>query len=237
MVYHGPDPSAVDRVVGQVKDFLEFQKGLGRTFLPRPLSSQRAPEALDRSPQGSYRSLSVLSQALIECRRCSLFKTRRLPVAGQGASNARLMLIGRGPGIEEDQRSLPFVGPAGQLLTKMIQAIQLNREEVYITHGFKCRPPEDRKPSTGEVEACSHFLMEEIRLVNPLILVTLGEDATRTLVRSKQTISELRGRWREFKGRRFLVTHDPGFLMQNPAAKREAWEDLKRVRRGYDGLE
>lgn len=237
MVSHGPDPTAVDRVVGQVKDFLESQKGLGRTFLPRPHSSQRMSEALDRSPQGAYASLSVLSQALMDCRRCPLFKTRRQPVAGQGGPKARLMLIGGVPGIEEDQQGLPFIGPAGQLLTKMIQAIQLNRDEVFITHLIKCRLPEDRRPSTNELDACSPFLMEEIRLVNPGILVTLGEDAAQTLVRSKESISEVRGRWRDFKGRRFLATHAPEFLMQNPLAKREAWEDLKKVRRGYDGLE
>ena len=147
------------------------------------------------------------------------------------------MFIGEGPGFEEDRQGRPFVGPAGQLLTKMIRAINFTREEVYITNVVKCRPPENRVPFENEVEACRSFLEEEIRLVNPRILVPLGHCAAQTLTRSKKKISDLRGRILDLKNRRLIATYHPAYLLRNPGAKREAWEDLKRVRREYDGLE
>ncbi len=147
------------------------------------------------------------------------------------------MFIGEGQGFDEDQQGRPFVGPAGQLLTKMIQAINLNREEVYITHVIKCRPPENRLPLDDELEACQLFLKEEIRLVDPKILVALGSCAARTLTGSKEKISSLRGHWLDFQGRHLMATYHPDFLLKNPGAKRGAWEDLKKVRREYDGLE
>lgn len=238
MISLGPDqPPNNGRFVGQLKEFLEFQKNLGRSFLPRPLKFQKDMEILGDRPRSAYDSLPDLNEAIIRCRHCPLSETSRQALPGQGAFKARLMFVGEGPEFEEDQQGRSFVGPAVQLLTKMLQAINLNREEVYITHVVKCRLPENRPPLEDELEACQPFLKEEIRLVDPEILVALGSCAARALAGSKKKISALRGRWLDFQGKRLMVSYPPDFLLKNPAAKREAWEDLKKVRRGYDGLE
>lgn len=232
----GPDQANLGRFVGQLKEFFEFQKNRGRHFFPKSEKNQEA-SILNADTQGRYESYAALSQAVVECQNCPLARNRKQAVPGQGPQNARLMFIGEGPGFEEDQKGRPFVGPAGQLLTKMIQAINLTREEVYITNVVKCRPPENRLPFDTEVEACQSFLEEEIRLVEPRILVPLGSCAAQTLTRSKKKISELRGRLVDLDGRRLIATYHPAYLLRNPGVKREAWEDLKRVRREYDGLE
>ncbi|MBI4767431.1 MAG: uracil-DNA glycosylase [Deltaproteobacteria bacterium] len=232
----GPDQTNPGRLVGQLQELLEFQKDWGRQFLPKSVKNQEA--AL---PKGSlhrpYESGAALSRAIVECQNCLLARNRRQAVPGEGPQNSILMFIGEGPGFEEDQQGRPFVGPAGQLLTKMIQAINLTREEVYITNVVKCRPPENRDPFENEVEACRSFLEEEIRLVDPRILVPLGSCAAQTLTRTKKKISDLRGRILDFKNRQLIATYHPAYLLRNPGAKREAWEDLKRVRREYDGLQ
>ena len=237
MISSGLNRPPVGGFVGQLKEYLEFQKSLGRSFLPRPLQYSKPPGVFGQGPRPNYDSLPFLSEAIIRCRRCPLSETRRQALPGQGSFKARLMFVGEVPESEEDQQGRPFVGPAGLLLTKMIQAINLNREEVYITHVVKCRPPENRPPLDNELEACRPFLKEEIRLVDPKILVALGSCAARTLTGSKEGISALRGRWLDVQGRRLLVSYQPDFLLKNPGAKRESWEDLKKVRRGYDGLE
>jgi uracil-DNA glycosylase family 4 len=232
----GPDQASVGHFVGQIKEFFEFQKEWGRRFFPKPDKFQE-PLALRGSLPRPYESCEALSRAIMVCQHCRLVRGRRQAVPGQGPQNSRLMFIGEGPGSEEDRQGRPFIGPAGQLLTKMIQAINLTREEVYITNVVKCRPPENRTPFEDEVEACRSFLEEEIRLVDPKILVLLGSTAAQTLTRSKKSISDLRGNLLDFKGRRLIATYHPAYLLRNPEAKREAWEDLKRVRREYDGLE
>jgi DNA polymerase len=148
-----------------------------------------------------------------------------------------MMLIGGGPGLEEDQEGRPFVGPAGELLTRMVGAIELEREGLYITNMVKCRPPDGRSPSAEEIAACRPFLEGEIRLTDPRILVALGGWAARALTGSSRNISELRGRWLDYQGRRLTVIYHPAFLLNNPQAKREAWQDLKMIRREYDGVE
>jgi uracil-DNA glycosylase len=240
VVLHVPDSeqSDIGRLIGQIKESLELQKDLGRRFLPWSKKNQEAIEGgASHLPLAHYDSLAALSQAIIECRRCPLCTNRQRAVPGQGASRGRLMFIGEGPGRDDEQQAHPFAGPEGQLLTKMIQAIQLSREEVYITQVVKCRPPEDRRPNQEEIDACGFFLKEEIRLVDPGILVALGDCAAQTLSRSNKRISDLRGRWLDIQGRRLLATFHPAFLLTNPGAKRESWEDLKKVRRKYDELE
>lgn len=232
----GPDQADLGRLVGQLKEFLEFQKDWGRHFLLKSIKNREATVLTGNALQ-TFESCTALSRAIMECQNCPLARNRRQAVPGQGPQNSLLMFIGEGPGFEEDQQGRPFVGPAGQLLTKMIQAINLTRDEVYITNVVKCRPPENRVPSEPEIEACRSFLEEEIRLVGPRIIVPLGSCAVQTITRSKKKISGLRGRILDFKNRKLIATYHPAYLLRNPGAKREAWEDLKRVRREYDGLQ
>ena len=232
----GPDQANPGRLIGQLKELFEFQKDRGRQFFPKSKINQGS-SILKEDTQRKFGSYEALSRAVMECQNCPLAQNRHHAVPGQGSPNSRLMFVGEGPGFEEDQQGRPFVGPAGQLLTKMIQAIDLQRDEVFITNVVKCRPPENRLPLDDEVEACRLFLEEEIRLVDPRIIVPLGSCAAQTLTRSKKKISDLRGRLLDFNGRRLIATYHPAYLLRNPGAKREAWEDLKRVRREYDGQE
>jgi uracil-DNA glycosylase family 4 len=237
VIFLGPDQSDVGQFVGQVKEFFELQKELGLKFLSQSPKSSEASKVMGYHPRTHFDSLPLLFQAITQCRRCPLFKYRHQAVPGQGASRAGLMFIGSGPGEDDDFQGNPFVGPDGQLLTKMIQAIRLTREEVYLTQVVKCRPPDNRRPTQEEIDACGLFLKEEIRLVDPSILVALGDCAAQTLSRSNKKISDLRGRWLDFQGRRLMAIFHPGYLLTNPGAKREAWEDLKKVRREYDDFE
>jgi uracil-DNA glycosylase family 4 len=230
------DCPARGQVLADVIEYLEIQKLLGRSFLPWSPKNQAKQLKWGAPSPRSYDSLSTLAEAISQCRECPLHKNRRQAVPGQGPKKTRIMLIGEGPGFEEDQQGKPFVGPAGQLLIKMVQAIQLNREEVFITNTVKCRPPGNRLPSNEEIAQCRFFLEEEIRLTDPPILVALGGCAARTLTRSPDKISDLRGRFMDYQGRRLMATYHPAFLLRNPEAKREAWEDLKKIRREYDGL-
>jgi len=230
----GPDQANLGLFIGQLKETLEFQKDWGRQYFPKSEGCQ-ATSILTEGPQVPYGSLAILSESILKCSKCRLAQNRRQAVPGEGSQNSQLMFIGEGPGFEEDQQGRPFVGPAGQLLTKMIQAINLRREEIYISNVVKCRPPENRLPLEDEVGTCRPFLEEEIRLVDPRILVPLGSCAAQTLSRSKKKISALRGRLLDYKGRRLIATYHPAYLLRNPGAKREAWEDLKRIRREYDG--
>lgn len=166
-----------------------------------------------------------------DCPRCKLAGLGRSRVVfGVGDPSANLMFVGEGPGFDEDQQGIPFVGRAGQLLTKMIEAIDLRREDVYIANVVKCRPPENRNPEPDEIAACEPFLFRQIEIVRPRVIVALGKFAAQTLLRSTAPISKLRGREYPFHGATLVPTFHPAFLLRSPAFKREAWEDLKRVR-------
>jgi DNA polymerase len=230
------DQARFGQFVGQLRELLELQKDWGRPFLPWPKKNQGLL-GCTRYSSVQFESISDLNQAIVECKKCRLYLNRRQVVPGQGTPNSRLMFIGEGPGFEEDRQGLPFVGPAGQLLTKMIQAIELRREDVYITNVVKCRPPENRVPLEEEVEACRPFIEEEIRLIDPQILVPLGNSAAQALTQTKKKISDLRGHIFDFNGRRLIPSFHPAYLLRNPESKREAWEDLKKVRRIFDGAD
>ena len=146
------------------------------------------------------------------------------------------MIVGEGPGAEEDREGRPFVGPAGQLLTKMLQAIQLDRREVFITNRVKCRPPGNRKPEPEELSACFPYLKEQIRLIKPLILVALGTFAAQGLTGLDRSISALRGKSYFFQDILCIPTYHPAFLLRSPEFKRQAWEDLQKIRREFDRL-
>ena len=165
-----------------------------------------------------------------DCTRCPLaYAGRRTIVFGDGDANARLMFVGEGPGADEDTSGIPFVGKAGQLLNNMIQAMGLKREEVYIANIVKCRPPANRVPEPVEANTCDQFLLQQIDVVQPQVIVALGATAAMYLLGVKQSLSSLRGRWHSCRGAKLAVTYHPAFLLRDPAMKGEAWKDLQRV--------
>lgn len=176
------------------------------------------------------RRLELLRQDSLQCRNCRLCRGRTQVVFGSGPVDAELMLIGEGPGAEEDRQGLPFVGAAGELLTKIIQAIELDRSQVYIANVVKCRPPENRDPEHDEIDACVPFLLEQIELVRPRLIVALGRVAARTLLHSAAPLGQLRGEFFPIRGAQMRVTYHPAALLRDESLKRPTWEDMKIVR-------
>ena len=178
-------------------------------------------------------SLAHIREVLGECTRCPLHQGRKKIVFGQGNPHARLMFVGEGPGEDEDKQGLAFVGKAGQLLTKIITAIDLTRDDVYITNIVKCRPPRNRDPEENEISACLPFLEQQIRSIRPAIICALGAPASKTLLKSRDPISRLRGRFHDMNGIRVMPTYHPAYLLRNPSDKRLVWEDMKKIRQLY----
>jgi uracil-DNA glycosylase len=174
-------------------------------------------------------TLQTIREDIGDCIRCKLHKGRNKIVFGDGSPKARLLFIGEGPGRDEDLQGLPFVGRAGKLLTQMIEAMGLRRSDVYICNVVKCRPPENRAPEKDEVAACSPFLFRQIDLVAPQVIVCLGSIAAQTILETTRGISQFRGQWLEFRGRKLMATYHPAYLLRNPAAKSEVWKDLQKV--------
>jgi len=171
-----------------------------------------------------------------ECTRCKLHKTRNKIVFGDGSAKAELVFVGEGPGADEDAQGLPFVGRAGKLLTQMIEAMGLQRKDVYICNVVKCRPPGNRQPEKDEVDACSPFLFRQLDVLQPKVIVCLGATAAQTLLQTTRSISQFRGQWLDFRGYKMLATYHPAYLLRNPSAKGEVWKDLQKVM-GVLGLE
>jgi len=167
-----------------------------------------------------------------DCTRCKLHQLGRQQIVfGVGNPEADLMFVGEAPGADEDIQGVPFVGRAGQLLTKIIEAIGLKREDVYIANVIKCRPPQNRNPEPDEVETCEPFLFRQIDIIKPKVIVALGKFGAQTLLRTLEPISRLRGRVFEYRGAKLIPTFHPAYLLRNPSSKREVWEDMKLVRR------
>ncbi len=181
----------------------------------------------DHGPQ----LLEVIRTDIGDCTRCKLHGLgRRQIVFGVGNPLADLMFVGEAPGADEDVQGIPFVGRAGQLLTKIIEAIDLKRDDVYIANVIKCRPPDNRNPEPDEVETCEPFLFQQIDAVKPRVIVALGTFAARALLKTQDPISRLRGRIYEFRGAKLIPTFHPAFLLRSPDRKRDVWEDMKKVR-------
>ncbi len=225
--------------------YVEWSRGAGGRFLP----AERAPEprpappgqAGPPTPAGDPASArrvppdptrwGPLEAEVAGCRRCGLCDTRTQTVFGSGQRTPRLVVIGEAPGAEEDRQGQPFVGAAGELLTRMLAAIGLSRErDVYIANVLKCRPPENRPPRPEEVAACKPYLREQLELMGPPLLLLLGNHACRALLATERGISSLRGRFTTTpEGWRVMPTFHPAYLLRNPDAKREVWEDLKLI--------
>lgn len=175
-------------------------------------------------------ALDGIRADLGDCTRCKLCSTRTQIVFGVGSPTADLMFVGEAPGAAEDAQGIPFVGRAGQLLTKIIEAIDLTREQVYIANILKCRPPRNRNPEPDEVASCEPFLRAQIRSVEPLIIVALGKYAAQTLAGTGTPISRMRGNFYDYEGTRLMPTFHPSYLLRNPSAKRDVWDDIRTVR-------
>jgi DNA polymerase len=193
-----------------------------------PAPDEAVPVSLVRSPE---EALQAIRSEIGDCTRCKLHKLgRRQVVFGVGNPAADLMFVGEAPGADEDVQGIPFVGRAGQLLTKIIEAIGLTREDVYIANVIKCRPPENRNPEPDEVETCEPFLFQQIDRIKPKVIVALGTFAAKALLKTQDPISRLRGRAFDYRGATLIPTFHPAFLLRSPDRKRDVWEDMKKVR-------
>jgi uracil-DNA glycosylase len=177
-------------------------------------------------------ALAALRIDIGDCTRCKLHTMGRTQVVfGVGNPNADLMFVGEAPGADEDIQGIPFIGRAGQLLTKIIEAMGMTRDDVYIANVIKCRPPQNRNPEPDEVETCEPFLFRQIDIIQPKVIVALGKFGAQTLLRTLDPISRLRGRVFEYRGAKLIPTFHPAYLLRNPSSKREVWEDMKLVRK------
>ena len=201
-----------------------------------PVVAAPSPAALIHAREARAGRLAELAGLAEKCRGCGLGVTRNQLVFADGAPLAKIIFVGEAPGAEEDARGVPFVGRAGQLLDKMIQAIGFKREEVYICNTLKCRPPENRDPLPAEKQACEHFLVEQLQIIQPQIVVALGAHAAQYLCRSDEAIGRLRGRWHSYEGIALLATYHPAFLLRSPSFKPKAWDDFKMIHARYTEL-
>ena len=204
--------------------------GIDASPVPRPAS----PEELFQGPTTELQSLDEIVRAVASCTRCPLYSTALNPVPGEGNPNADFMCVGEAPGATEDETGRPFVGQAGQLLTKILAAIDLKREDVFICNVLKHRPPGNRNPLPDEVKACSPYLIRQIELVRPKVILALGSFAAQTLLETKLSIGKLRGQIHQYRGVPLVVTYHPAALLRNPAWKRPTWEDVQLARRILD---
>jgi len=218
--------------VTSVHDELAFLRDMGFTHLDfeglRPQASglSLGPEARGPRPDSDWTRLRDIALA---CTQCRLAKTRTQVVYGVGNPHADLMFIGEAPGKDEGLKGEPFVGRAGQLLTDIIKAMKLTRDDVYIANVIKCRPPENRNPEPDELDACRPFIRRQIELIQPKVIVTLGRFALQSLMEKGFSITAARGSWLEYNGVKVMPTYHPAFLLRNPAAKKDVWQDMKKV--------
>ena len=204
-----------------LNDELAFLREMGFTHL------DVRRQTLDVS--GGDSLLDELRSVALACQKCRLAKTRTNVVYGVGNPNADLMFIGEAPGRDEDLKGEPFVGRAGQLLTDIIKAMKLTRDDVYIANVIKCRPPENRNPEPDELDECRPYIRRQIELIKPKVIVTLGRFALQSLTEKGYAISSARGQWMEYDGIKGMPTYHPAYLLRNPAAKKEVWADMKKV--------
>jgi DNA polymerase len=183
--------------------------------------------------QPSSETLNEICSDLGDCQRCRLAGHRKNIVFGSGSPKAKLVFVGEGPGFEEDRQGEPFVGPAGQLLTKIIEAIKLTRKQTYICNIVKCRPPGNRNPETDEINICFSFLERQVAAIQPDYICALGAVAAQTLLSTTEPISQLRGRIHHYKGIKVIATYHPAYLLRNPEKKRDVWEDMKMLMKEY----
>ena len=228
-------------LVRSLRERLQLDGELGRplSYLVRPahvsdargtaIRLEAAAPADETGSKGIGSNLEKVRTDLGDCRRCPLHRTRRRLVFGEGNPQAELVFVGEAPGADEDVQGLPFVGRAGQLLTKIIEAMGLKREAVYICNILKCRPPQNRNPEPDEIVSCEPFLIRQLEAIRPRVICALGTFAAQALLKSEAPISVLRGRFHSYQGIPLMPTYHPAYLLRNPGAKKQVWEDVQRV--------
>jgi uracil-DNA glycosylase family 4 len=210
----GTDPERSRR---QARQILETECSFGVEEIPKAAAPDRS------------RQLAALETEFKHCMNCPLSATRTQVVFGAGSPDAELMFVGEAPGYDEDRQGQPFVGAAGQLLTKIIQAMKLTREQVYIANCLKCRPPGNRNPLPSEIASCNPILERQIAIIRPKVICALGKFAAQTLLGADTPITKLRGRFFEFRDAKLMPTFHPAYLLRNPADKKLVWQDMKLI--------
>jgi DNA polymerase len=248
--------SDIRKLGGEILEHLRFYSALGVRMAAKKRAAMRrevAPDAGSKQMAGTgsavkkavitaprtslfdaapavAESLEQIRADLGDCQRCKLARARSNIVFGAGNAHAELMFVGEAPGADEDEQGLPFVGRAGQLLTKIVEAIDMRREDVYICNILKCRPPQNRNPESDEIASCQPFLFRQIASVRPRVICALGTFGSQTLLGTKEPISRLRGNFIDFHGAKFMATFHPAYLLRNPNEKRKVWEDVQKIR-------
>ena len=229
-------------ILRDFKGYLCWQRKRGLLGLSVPRTEEPAARIVGKvaEEQPSFSSCSTdlekIRMGIGDCRRCKLWENRKNIVFGSGNEKADLVFVGEGPGAEEDEAGEPFVGRAGQLLTRIIESVELKRDQVYICNIIKCRPPQNRNPQPDEIEACEPFLAAQLQVLSPKLICALGTFAARTLLKSSSPISALRGRFHNYRGIPLLATFHPAYLLRNPPEKKKVWEDMKMLKQEYDRL-
>jgi uracil-DNA glycosylase len=228
---------AREEILSDLKERARYYATLSSLGLPRPAPS---PARSDEPSKTGLPTVPPLTEGpadleairswIGDCQRCKLARGRKSIVFGQGHPNAQLMFVGEGPGADEDEQGLAFVGKAGQLLTRIIEAIGMTRDDVFIANVLKCRPPQNRNPEPDEILACQPFLQRQIAVIRPKVIVGLGKFAGQWLLKTAEPISRIRGRLGDYQGIKVMPTWHPAYLLRNPAAKKDVWEDMKVVR-------
>ncbi len=240
--------SSLNNILNDFVQYLEYERDCGRGMVEIPaevmnelsvmpkkqivsVSSERSFVAGKAGVSSGSAGLDEITAAIRACTRCSLHSTRTNVVPGQGALEPEIMFVGEAPGADEDLQGIAFIGRAGQLLTKMIEAMGFKREEVFIGNILKCRPPDNRPPMPDEMELCLPFLKAQIAIIRPRVIIALGATAVKGLLNLSTGITKLRGKWLAFEGIDLMPTYHPAYLLRNPSAKKEVWEDLQEVLR------
>ena len=225
-----PSPTGWPQIAQGLEDYLLYLRDEG----VREVEAE--PEHIKRLADPPVVPMAAVAEGLAEiagriaaCKRCPLHQSRTRTVPGQGSTSPEILFIGEGPGADEDRQGLAFVGRAGQLLTKIIEAMGFTRDQVFIGNIVKCRPPENRTPLPEEMQACLTYLREQIALLKPKVIVAMGATAVKGLLDVQAGITRLRGQWMSYEGIDLMPTFHPAYLLRNPAGKREVWEDMKAV--------
>ncbi len=219
----------LNEIQDNLEKYIEIEKMFGNdTFFSSVEFQQKQSEAIVDESEKAKR-LEKIALEIKNCNKCDLYKRRKNSVAGEGNANADLVFIGEAPGREEDMQGKPFVGRAGKLLTKIIAAMKLTRNEVFIGNIIKCRPPNNRNPYPYEIKACEDFLIRQLEIIQPKVICTLGKFATQSLLNIETPISRIRGKFQDYRGIPVMPTYHPAYLLRNPSGKKPVWEDMKKI--------